>query len=33
MSATEPRLHPRYARAKVLGLEITELFGYITAAK
>jgi hypothetical protein len=32
MSATEPRLHPKYVRAKALGLEITELFGYITAA-
>ena len=32
MSAAEPRLHPKYARAKVLGEQITELVGYINAA-
>lgn len=32
MSAAEPLLHPRYVRSKELGEEITELFGYITAA-
>ena len=32
MSAAEPRLHPKYARAKVLGEKITELVGYINAA-
>lgn len=32
MSAAEPRLHTKYARAKVLGERITELVGYINAA-
>ena len=32
MPAAEPRLHPKYARAKVLGEQITELVGYINAA-
>ena len=32
MSAAEPLLHPRYVRSQALGEEITELFGYITAA-
>ena len=32
MSAAEPLLHPRYVRSQALGDEITELFGYITAA-
>jgi len=32
MSSNAPVLHPKYVRSKELGNEITELFGYITAA-
>jgi len=32
MSCTAPVLHPKYVRSEELGDEITELFGYITAA-
>jgi len=32
MSQNPPRLHPKYVRSKELGDEITELFGFITAA-
>ena len=32
MSGNPARLHPPYIRSEVLGKEITELFGYITAA-
>ena len=32
MSAAEPLLHPKYVRSQALGDEITELYGYITAA-
>ena len=32
MSAAEPLMHPKYARSQALGDEITELYGYITAA-
>ena len=32
MSGNPPQLHHSYIRSEVLGKEITELFGYITAA-